>query len=130
MGIDSFRKMFPKGQRPQIIPSDLKLSDAGGNDLCCLGKANIPFSIFGRTFDHQVVILQNLKELIIGIDLMHDNGLSYIAHEKRFLWGTNENISPVNEFFGPWTTATIALSSEVSIQPFTSIKAKVLHSNY
>ena len=125
MGIEKFRKLFPKGHRPKIIPSDLNLSDAGGNDLGCLGKANITFSIFGRTFDHQVVILQNLKDLIIGIDLMHDNGLSYIAHEKRFLWGKNENVSPITENFGPWSTATIALSSEVSIQPFTSIKAKV-----
>jgi hypothetical protein len=56
---------------------------------------------------------------------MHDNGLSYIAHEKRFSWGTNSNTSSISENFGPWMTASIALSSEVSIQPFTSIKAKV-----
>ena len=125
MGIEHFRSLFPKGLRPKIVPSDMKLSDAGGNDLGCLGKAIIPFSILGRQFEHHVVILQNLKDLILGIDLMHDNGLSYLAHEKRFLWGHNENVSPISDHLGPWTTATIALSAEVSIQPFTSIKAKV-----
>ena len=62
MGIDNFRKIFPQGKRPQIIPTDMKLSDAGGNDLGCLGKAIISFNILGRTFEHPVIILQNLKD--------------------------------------------------------------------
>ena len=125
MGIENFRKNFPQGKRPKINNSDIRLSDAGGNDLGCLGTANITFDFLGRKFDHQVIILKNLKDLIVGIDLMHDHGLSYLAHEKRFLWGKNDNIASLSDHFGPWETGTIALSSEVSLQPFSTNKVKI-----
>jgi hypothetical protein len=61
LSLATFKSLFPPGKRPYISPIGLNLTDAGGNDLGCLGQTTLKFTIFGKEVTHDVIILRKLK---------------------------------------------------------------------
>jgi hypothetical protein len=66
----------------------LKIKDAGGNDLVYKGTYLVPMQILGRKIMHDLVILDNVQDYILGIDLIKQHAMSYNALTEKSFWET------------------------------------------
>ena len=82
MSTKQFRELVPPDQRRKL-PQQLAMSGAGGQDLGFRGCYAIKMKIKGKEIEHPVVVLDTLKDLIMGIDLMHQHGLAYDAKSRE-----------------------------------------------
>ena len=109
LGVTKFRQLFSPDQRKKLPTqfSNEKMYDAAGNDLGCRGLFEVQMQIFNKTFTHQIMVLEKLKDNIIGIDLMHAQGLSYDTKRKQiFFQSQDEKV---------WQKAVMSVNTETII---------------
>ena len=93
--LDTFNKMFPHG-KPRMIKPDSAMQplfDASGSDLNLIGVFDMTFEIFGKTFQHDVRVLEHVTEDIIGIDLIHKINLQYDPAQQEVFLNTRSQSS-------------------------------------
>ena len=115
----TFRKMFSPGNRPSPLPrkeTDYELKDAGGNDLGLLGTYLLTFNIRGRSVQHEVVVLKNLTDSILGADFMHRHHLSYDAYARQYIWADEPR---------KWTNAIFSASERTFIPALQTKVVKI-----
>jgi hypothetical protein len=115
----TFRKMFSTGNRPEPLPkknSDLELQDAGGNDLGMKGIYLLDMNINGRRVQHEVVVLTNLTDSILGADFMHRHHISYNAYTRSFNWADQHE---------SWTNAVFSANEHITIPALQTKVVKV-----
>ena len=70
------------------INANLNIRDAGGNDLGYKGTYLLPIQLMGKRIMHDMVILENLQDNIIGIDCIHKHFLGYSSVRQSPIWET------------------------------------------
>jgi hypothetical protein len=56
----------------KLHEKSLKIKDAGGNDIGCKGTFLVPMQVLGRKVMHDLVVLENVKDQILGIDFIRN----------------------------------------------------------
>jgi hypothetical protein len=81
-----FKRIYGTTKPKQKPKPDLKIKDAGGNDLGYKGTYMVPMQILGRKIMHDLVILEQVQDNILGIDFIKQHTMSYNSlSEKCFL---------------------------------------------
>ncbi len=88
MPFKAFKKIQSTNKLKQKPEPDLKIKDAGGNDLGYRGTYLVPMQIFGRKIMHDLVILDHVQDYILGIDFIKQHALSYNSLQDKCFWET------------------------------------------
>jgi hypothetical protein len=72
--------IFKLRQKPE---KDMKIKDAGGNDLGYKGTVLVPMQILGRKIMLHLVILEHVQDYILGIDFIKQHAMSYNSLSKK-----------------------------------------------
>jgi len=126
MSLKEFRKIRVEA-RPPKLPVNIQLTAAGSTQLDVLGVYNLTLTAFGKTIQHPIYVCRHLTQpAILGIDAIHQFGLSYSTTKQVFFF--DENISlPKNSFFSPDmlssdnAIASLSVIKAVTIPPLTSL---------
>jgi Retroviral aspartyl protease len=76
MPANSFNAAFPH-DKPLRVQNGQHCTTASGNKMNSLGLFEIDLQIIRKTFKHQVNVIDQLTDNIIGIDFMHRHKLYY-----------------------------------------------------
>ncbi len=76
MTANSFNAAFPH-DKPRRVQNAQHCTAASGNKMNSLGIFEIDLQIKGKNFKHQINVIDQLKDNIIGIDFMHCHKLHY-----------------------------------------------------
>ncbi len=107
---ETFRRVFPVGQRPEKLYRTSNVSAASGNKLEGEGMFTISMEINKRKFKHQVHIFGNLNEdMILGINFFQEHGLGYDPTSQELYW--TDCSTP------DWHTANLQYSEQITINP-------------
>jgi len=124
----TFLESFPKGHPRVNNSASGDLRDAGGNSLGLYGIFNVPLTILGRRFYHEVTVLKHLTEDIIGIDIIHQQKLAYDT-EKREVFYNNSAGSALavtsSTFLPALSTTTVRTRFYGNKKPFAKHIATV-----
>jgi hypothetical protein len=82
MNANSFRQAF-KNSKPKLITNGNGCVAANRSKMNSLGVFEIPMTIRGRKFVHQVSVVGDINDNIIRIDLMHFNKMNYDTHSRQ-----------------------------------------------
>jgi len=82
MNADSFREAFGH-QKPRMVKKSAGCIAANGSRMESLGIFEIEMTIRGRKFTHNVTIVEDLNDNILGIDFMHLHKLNYDSTSKQ-----------------------------------------------
>ena len=63
------------------MDAKLNIRDAGGNDLGYKGTYLLPMQHMGKRIMHDIVVLENLQDNIIGINCINKHFLQYSAYK-------------------------------------------------
>ena len=72
----------------KLPEKDLHIRDAGGNDLGYKGTYLVPMQILGREVMHDLVVLENVQDKILGIDFIRQHHLSFKSLSLKCHWET------------------------------------------
>ncbi len=76
MTAESFKAAFPHS-KPHRVQNAQHCTAASGNQMNYLGIFKIDLQIKGKTFKHNINVIDQLTDNIIGIDFMHKHKLHY-----------------------------------------------------
>jgi hypothetical protein len=82
--IQSIQKNLWNYQSEKVPEKSLKIKDAGGNVLGYKGTYLVPMQVLGRKVMHDLVVLDNVKDQILGIDFIRQHIMSYNALKNVF----------------------------------------------
>jgi hypothetical protein len=74
MMAESFQVVFPHS-KPRRVQNAQHCTAASGNKMNSLGIFEIDLQIKGKTFEHNIKVIGQLTDNIIGIDFMHKHKL-------------------------------------------------------
>jgi hypothetical protein len=70
MPFKAFKRIYGTSKLKMTPKNNLKIRDAGGNDLGYRGTYLVPMQILGRKIMHHLVILDNVQDYILGTDFI------------------------------------------------------------
>ena len=112
MALRTFRRIFPKGNRPERIPQSSSNINASGKEMKTEGKYKIPLNIGGKEHTIPITAFADLKsEMLLGLDFMHRTGLSYDARRREFFQSDRNSY---------WKNANMELSENVTLNPISN----------
>ncbi len=88
MPFKAFKRIYGTSKLKKLPENGLKIKDAGGNDLGCKGTYIVPMQILGRKIMHDLVILEQVQDQILGIDFIKQHVMSYNALREKCFWET------------------------------------------
>jgi hypothetical protein len=119
MSSETFRRVFPVGQRTEKLNLTSSVSAASGNKLEGEGIYPISMEINKRKFTYNFHVFTNLNEdIILGINFFHEHGLGYDPTSQELYW----TICSTPD----WNTASLQCSEQITINP-TSNKLVTLN---
>ncbi len=86
MPFKAFKRIYGTSNLKKVPEMGLKIKDAGGNDLGYKGTFLVPMQILGRKIMHDLVILENVQDHILGIDFIRQHTMSYNALTEKCFW--------------------------------------------
>jgi hypothetical protein len=114
MPFKAFKRIYGTSKLKKLPEIGLKIKDAGGNDLGYKGKYLVPMQILGRKIMHDLVILENVQDQMLGIDFIRKHKMSYNALTEKCFWET----SPID-------SETLQAQERVFIDALSSRKVKL-----
>jgi hypothetical protein len=88
MPFKAFKRIYGTTKLKKKPEPDLKIKDAGGNDLGYKGTYLVPMQILGRKIMHDLVILEHVQDQILGIDFIKQHTMSYNSLQEKCFWET------------------------------------------
>jgi hypothetical protein len=88
MPFKAFRRIYGTTKIKKLPERSLKIKDAGGNDLGYEGTYLVPMQVLGRKVMHDLVVLENVRYQILGIDFIRQHKMSYNALTEKCFWET------------------------------------------
>ncbi len=88
MPFKAFKRIYGTSKLKKVPEIGLKIKDAGGNDLGYKGTFLVPMQIFGRKVMHDLVVLENVQDQILGIDFIKQHTMSYNSLTEKCFWET------------------------------------------
>jgi hypothetical protein len=82
MTAESFKAAFPH-YKPCIVQNAQQSTVASGNQMNSLGFFEIDHQIKGKTFKHNINVINQLTTYIIRIDFMHKHKLHYKIQTRQ-----------------------------------------------
>ncbi len=79
MPFKAFKRIYGTSKPKNTPENNLKIKDAGGNNLGYRGTYLVPMQILGRKIMHDLVILHSFQDYILGIDFIKQHAMSYNA---------------------------------------------------
>jgi hypothetical protein len=83
MPFKAFKRIYGTSKIKKKPENDLKIKDAGGNDLGYKGTYLVPMQIL-----HDLVILEHVQDNILGIDFIKQHAMSYNSLSVKCFWET------------------------------------------
>ncbi len=83
-----FKRIYGTSKLKKMPENNLKIKDAGGNDLGYRGTYLVPMQILGRKIMHNLVILDSVQDYILGIDFIKQHAMSYNTLTEKCFWET------------------------------------------
>ena len=65
---------FPSDVKPALRSSDVKIYVANGTEIQCSGVASVKFEFQGMTFEHDLYVVDDSMQPILGYDFLHKTG--------------------------------------------------------
>jgi hypothetical protein len=88
MPFKAFKRIYGTTKLKKKPEPDLKIKDAGGNDLGYKETYLVPMQILGRKIMHDLVILEHIQDHILGIDFIKQHAMSYNSLQEKCFWET------------------------------------------
>jgi hypothetical protein len=88
MPFKAFKRIYGTSKLKKMPENNLKIKDAGGNDLGYSRTYLVPMQILGRKIMHDLVILDNVQDYILGIDFIKQHAMSYNTLTEKCFWET------------------------------------------
>ncbi len=88
MPFKAFKRIYGTSKLKKVPEAGLRIKDAGSNDLGYKGTFLVPKQILGRKIMHDLVILENVQDHILGIDFIKQHTMSYNALTEKCFWET------------------------------------------
>jgi hypothetical protein len=88
MPFKAFKRIYGTTKLKRKPESDLKIKDAGGNDLGYKGTFLVTMQILGRKIMHDLVILEHVQDNILGMDFIKQHSMSYNLLIEKCFWET------------------------------------------
>jgi hypothetical protein len=109
MTAHSFNAAFPH-DKPCRVQNAQHCTATSGNKMNSLGIFEIDVQIKGKTFKHQVNVIDQLTDNIIGIDFMHRHKLHYDVqtHQVKISGVEIDQIVALKEQTRPALTWTVS----------------------
>jgi hypothetical protein len=82
MTANSFNTAFPH-YKPRRVQNVQHCTAASGNKMHSLGIFEIDLEIKGKKYQHQINLIDQLTDNIIGIDFMHQHKLHYVIQTRQ-----------------------------------------------
>jgi hypothetical protein len=79
---ESFKAAFPHSE-PHRVQNAQHCTGTSGNQMNSLGIFEIDLQIKGKTFKHNINVINQLKDNIIGINFMHKHKLHYNVQTRQ-----------------------------------------------
>ncbi len=76
MTAESFKAVFPHS-KPAKVQNSQYCTAASSNQMNSLGIFEIDLQIKGKTFKHNINVIDQLTVIIIGINFMHKHNIHY-----------------------------------------------------
>ncbi len=89
MPFKAFKRIYGTTKLKRKPEPDLKIKDAGGNDLGYKGTYLVPMQILGRKIMHDLVILDHVQDYILGINFIKQHAMSYNSLKEKCFWETS-----------------------------------------
>ena len=78
---ESFVRFIDKFDK--VVTCNLKLKSFSGNNIKTFGQIKLPVMIAGKSFEHTFVVSESHEaEVLIGMDLMFDQGININARDR------------------------------------------------
>ncbi len=82
MNADSFWEWFGHS-KPKLLKKSAGCIAANGSKMDSMGIYEIEMTIRGRKFVHPVTVVEDINDIILGIDFMHQHKLNYDSTSKQ-----------------------------------------------
>ena len=83
MPFKAFKRIYGTAKCKKLPETNLHIRDAGGNDLGYKGTYLAPMQVLGRKVMHDLVVLENVQDTILGHNFIKQHHLSYNSLSEK-----------------------------------------------
>jgi hypothetical protein len=88
MQFKALKQIDGKANPKKLSEENLLIKDAGGKDLGYKGTYLVPMQILGVKMMHDLVVLENAEDKILGINFICQQKLSFNSLSDKCFWET------------------------------------------
>jgi hypothetical protein len=114
MPFKAFKRIYGTTKLKKLPENSLKIKDAGSNDLGYKRTYLVPIQVLGRKVMHDLVVLENVRDQILGIGFIRQHMISFNALTEKCFWETP-----------PIDSGTLQAHERIFIDTLSSRKVKL-----